>query len=68
MRDVDSHRSRRVGQLPFLDGRSSVRALSLQSDAACSRDATREAAPNSAPAQLETYYGDAIRCAIACQA
>jgi hypothetical protein len=68
MRDVDFHRSRRVGQLPFLDGRSSLRLIFAIRCGWLLNRHLAEAAPNSAPAQLETYYGDAIRCAIACEA
>jgi hypothetical protein len=48
MRDVDFHRSRRVGQLPFLPAVSTVRALSLHQMRLVA--AVPEAAPNSAPA------------------
>jgi len=67
MRDVDFHRSRRVGQLPFLDGGSSLRLILAIRCGWLPKRHLVEAAPNLAPAQLETYYGDAIRCAIACE-
>jgi len=67
MRDVDSHRSRRFGQLPFLVPFQRTPYLYNQMRLVAEMPLGRSRA-RTRLRSLETYYGDAIRFAIAYEA
>lgn len=67
MRDVDFHRSRHVGQLPFLMSFQRTPYLYNQMRLVAEMPPA-EVEPELGSRALETYYGDAIRSAIAYEA